>query len=586
MANDMLEASETASSETLERLQRAVFLLGALLVCASVAGISIASRAPNVLFTGIQSYLLWCAVASVIQHFFIRLEAADTRAASPGRSPALPGFARRWQWVLLFAGILLIAVFSEREAPAMAPLSAASPVVLRLATVFFLAFGCALYFFANFAAAVQSRLRSSMLDPVLHLARVAFWACLAASGIVFLFLSIGRDFSAWLGWPLVALTALLIFDPLARLGLRFYQPRTLRGVPAPAGNSLLLDAVFGHGHGVGGAIKQFERLAGTKVKEMWMLQFLRQTSGIILAAALLLGWFSTCLTAVPAGSRGVSVLLGRYQSRVLNPGLHLTFPWPIEELVIVETEKVRSISLGFDKDLSGPVLWNEPHAEGEKNLLVGNGESLLTISVPILYRISDPVAYLKTSKDAEEALADLGERKLMLVVGSRDSFNIMTDGREEIARALKAGLQEEIDRLQLGLEIVFVGLQDVHPPVDVAPAYQEVVSAEEQKETMIDQAKAYTAGALPEAMAAANRLKVLAQANYTERVSQATGEAARFSAIVSAWQENPALFHTRLRLDAIQESLGKSIKTIVGIPAGVPKEFYLDLRNTSDLPPP
>lgn len=205
--------------------------------------------------------------------------------------------------------------------------------------------------------------------------------------------------------------------------------------------------------------------------------------------------------------------------------------------------------------------------------------------MPILYRISDPVAYLKTARDVDGALSDLAERKLMLAVGSRDSFNIMTEGREEIARALKSSLQAEIDRLRLGLEIVYVGLRDIHPPVEVAPAYQDVVSAQEEEDAMIDLAKAYRAGALPEATAGASRLKVLAQATYSERVSQASGEAARFSAIVSADEESP-LFRTRLRLDAIEGSLGKSVKTIVAIPAAVPKQFYIDLRNTSDLPPP
>jgi len=536
-------------------------LLALLLACAAAASVSLALRVPNLLFAGMQAWLLWCAVAAVIHHLF-----------------------PRWQWTLFFTGTVLLVYLLGKEG--LAPLAAFQPGALRFAAVLFLAFGCALCFFANFAAAVQSRLQASALQPVLHLARVAFWACLAASGAVFLFLSTGSDFSAQLGWPLLALTALLLLEPLARLGVRFYQPKTLREAPAPAGDSLLLDALLGHGRGLRGAIRRFESLAGTKIRDMWMVQFLRESFGIVLAAGLLLGWFSTCMTSVPLGSRGVRMLFGRYQDRALEPGLHFTLPWPFEQVALVETETVRSIFLGFDKDLQGPILWNEPHAEGEKNLLVGNGESLLTISVPILYRIADPVAYLKTAKDVEEALADLAERKLMLVVGSRDSFNIMTDGREEIARGLKSALQGETDRFHLGIEVVYVGLKDVHPPVEVAPAYQEVVSAEEEKETLIDQAGAYRAGALPEAASEADRLKTLARAAGASRVALAAGEAARFDAAVSAYKENPDLFLARRRFDAIETALGKSTKTIVGLPAEIPRQFYLDLRNSSDLPPP
>lgn len=356
---------ETVSPKALERLQRAAFLLGALLAAGAAACVFIAARAPNLLFAGMQTYLCWCCIACVIQYFFLRAEVAGSRATQSGGALAVAKFAGFGQWVIFFPGLLFAAILLARLGHGV-PLAALSPRVLRLAAVFFLAFGCALYFFMNFAAAVQARLRSSALNPVLHLTQLAFWACLAASGITFAFLSTVRDFSAWLAWPLFGLTALLVLDPLARWGLRFYQPRTLRGVAAPAGDSLLLDSVFGHRLGFGGAIHQFEHLVGAKVSEMWMLRFLRQSFGILLAAAFLLGWFSTCLTAVPVGSRGVSTLLGRYQAAALAPGLHFTYPWPIQELAIVETERVRSISLGADRDIPGPVLWNEPHAEGEK----------------------------------------------------------------------------------------------------------------------------------------------------------------------------------------------------------------------------
>ena len=280
------------------------------------------------------------------------------------------------------------------------------------------------------------------------------------------------------------------------------------------------------------------------------------------------------------------MFFGRYQPVPLSPGLHVTWPWPIEQLEIVETETIRQISIGFDKDLSGPVLWNEPHFEGEKNLLVGDGESLLTIDVPIFYRISDPVRYLETTTDAEQALLALANRKLIQVAGSRDSFQIMTEQRAEIARQLKESLQQEVDQLGLGLQIVFVGLKDVHPPVDVAPAYQAVVSAQEEKDRTIDLARASRAKVLPEAQAEANRIRVEQEAAYQKRVAAAKGEAARFSAIVQADRENSAVFRFRLKLDAIEQVLGKPNKTILAVPAQSKQELYLDLRDTNNLPPP
>jgi regulator of protease activity HflC (stomatin/prohibitin superfamily) len=136
------------------------------------------------------------------------------------------------------------------------------------------------------------------------------------------------------------------------------------------------------------------------------------------------------------------------------------------------------------------VLWNEPHVAGEKNLLVGNGEALLTIIVPILYRVKDPVAWALTAADPEQAIADLAERKILRTMGAQESFNLMLQDRAANAAAIAKGLQQELDNLNLGVELIFVGLQDIHPPVSVAFSYQDVVSAQEFREMLIDKAQA------------------------------------------------------------------------------------------------
>jgi membrane protease subunit HflK len=604
-ALELNKQKSALSASDFAHLRRA--LLWLLILFAVATATSLVINVPTPLFAGMQCYLSWCTIAALIQYFFLRIRGSasngpdsdlnitpprrDKPNAARGRDHAtasnstLLAFASTGQWVIFFVGVTGTALFL-RTTVGTAGLLLEATVPLRVATVIFLATACAFYFFGNFARAVSDRIGSDALSPILTLTRIASLASFAAAGLIFLFLSTTRDYSAWLGWFLIGVTAFLITEALIRFAVRFYQPKSLRKRPGPAGSSLVLDALFGHGHGLGSAVKGFEDLLGVKLHEVWIVRYLRQTVELIIVGTILLGWLSTCFTSVPAGSRAVRMFLGRYQPVPLSPGLHLTWPWPIEQLEIVETETIRQVSLGFDKDLSGPVLWNEPHFEGEKNLLVGDGESLLTIDVPIFYRISDPVRYLETTADAEQALVALADRKLIQVAGSRDSFQIMTEQRAQIARQLRESLQQEVDQLGLGLQIVFVGLKDVHPPVDVAPAYQAVVSAQEEKDRTIDLARASRAKVLPEAQAQANRIRVEEEAAYKQRVAAAQGEAARFSAIVQADHENSAVFRFRLKLDVLEQVLGKPNKTILAIPAQTKQELYLDLRDTNNLPPP
>ncbi|MGH8092124.1 MAG: protease modulator HflK [Chthoniobacterales bacterium] len=600
-------AAPTSSSLTtpeLGRLRRAALWLAIPLVVGAGASLVLAMTVATPLFAGMEAYLCWCALAAVIQYIFLHFQASDradveyneglkkrqTEPRRAGRSdppvttpPAAVGFAVGWQWVIFFAGLISLGVALELSF-GNNPLSRDALVPLRVATVVFLSLGCVCYFFGNFARAVAARVGSDLLTPLLAMTQIASYAAFLSATLVFLFVSTTRDYSAWFGWVMLALTGFLVLEALFRFGLRFYQPKSIRPIPGPAGTSPILEAFFGRGQGLGSAVQGFEELLGVKLREVWIVRYLRQTIELIIVGTIVLGWLSTCLTSVPADSRAVRVRFGRYQPVALNPGLHFTWPWPIEQLEIVKTESVRQVSLGFDKDLARPILWTERHFEGEKNLLVGDGESLLTINVPILYRIADPVRYLETTTDAEKALLVLAERKLIQIAGSRDSFQIMTSERAEIARKLRDALQSEVQ--PLGLEVVFVGLKDVHPPVDVAPAFQDVVSAQEEKEKTIDTARALRAETIPAAKAQAHRMQVEAEASYKARVATAEGAAARFTAMIDADRENSAVFRLRLKLDVLDQVLGKATKTILAIPDKSRQDLYLDLRNTEAMPPP
>ena len=229
-------------------------------------------------------------------------------------------------------------------------------------------------------------------------------------------------------------------------------------------------------------------------------------------------------------------------------------------------------------------MWTETHYEGEQNLLVGNGEELLSISVPIYYRIKDPLAYLETTSDAREALINLAYRQLLAVTEARDSFRVMTVERQEISRALKQSLQNEVDHMHLGLEVVFVGLKDIHPPVAVAPAFQDVISAEEEKLAYLHKADAYHFQTLAQAGQQANRLQTEADAMFKQRTALAGGESARFLMLAAAEGANTNLFRLRLQLEAMEKAFGKPQKVVLTRAAATNEQFYLDLRGLGGLP--
>ena len=593
-----LSSKHASTFEEVRRLEVASRWLLAMFGGSMLVSGFLAANLESGLLWSVCCYLTWGALVALIHFLFFHFQASDLQQAESvsttarateariERTPALPWFQRKGQASCLIGGGLLLLGVLQGSLRMTAPLSAAHTALVRLSGILLLAMAFALYFMGRYVSFVQSQQDATRLSAPLHLTRLGFWICLVTAGCLFAFLYVNRDFSLWVGRLIGFATVVLLFDAWIRAGMTVFQPHTLLQDMPPLGGSFMLEALLRRGNPLDALTRHIETSFGVTLEHDWIIPFLRQTIEPVVLLGIVLLWLSTCFTSVPVQCQGVRVRWGRYLTPVLGPGLYVTWPWPAETIDIVPTERIDQIALGFEEDLGGAMLWTEVHYEGEQNLLVGNGEELLSISVPIYYRIKNPITYLETTTDARTALISLAYRQLLSVTEAKDSFGVMTVERQEITRDLKQSLQREVDRMHLGLEIVYVGLKDIHPPVAVAPAFQDVVSAEEQKEAYVHEADAYRIQVLAQAGQTANRLRTSADAKATQRAALAAGESARFVLLASADAANTNLFRTRLQLEAFEAALATPQKIVLTRAASTNDQFYLDLRGLGGLPIP
>jgi regulator of protease activity HflC (stomatin/prohibitin superfamily) len=100
-------------------------------------------------------------------------------------------------------------------------------------------------------------------------------------------------------------------------------------------------------------------------------------------------------------------------------------------------------------------------------------------------------------------------------------------GREEAKEFLTKQIQQKSDEADLGIEIVFVGLQGIHPPVKVASDYQKVIGAIQDKQAEILKAEAEsntTLSNLVGSVQEANKLYDLAHRYQQIRQNQDSSE--------------------------------------------------------------
>ena len=503
---------------------------------------------------------------------------------------ALANTLPRRPW-LLRTIVIALAILAVAGVPAFFHLfrsgsfTGATEAAMQMAAVVLAVLAFGFHFLATYGSNVVRETPSAALLTLVPLARLlaATYALVVAGLLLRLYAQ--RNLLHPVTTIVYVATVVLVLESLLHALARLYQPRRLRAVESPIGRSVILPALFGESGPLRSLAATVEKSFGVRLADTWLVQLGR----MLLAPLLLLGivgiWISTGVTRVPVDSRGVLVRSGHFAADSLPPGLHFHPPWPWGRVVVVPTERVQEVSLGFERDLAGPVLWAEKHFEGEQNLLVGQGEELLTINVPLQYRIRDAVTYLRHAGDARSALESLGYRELLAITTTHTAFGLMTTDRVEITEQLRRNLQSAADRLGLGVEIVFVGLKDVHPPVPVAPAYQDVISAEEQRVAFADLARTYAVQATAAAQVSATQLRLQAQTVATERRSRARGEAARFLAPLAAYHAHPEVFTTRRRLETMEAALGEIRQLVlVSRDARARANFYLGLDPTAPIP--
>ena len=94
----------------------------------------------------------------------------------------------------------------------------------------------------------------------------------------------------------------------------------------------------------------------------------------------------------------------------------------------------------------------------------------------------ESICYRELTRFAASAKIEVDE------TGSDDS--LLGAGRDKAKTILAKRIQDAADKAGLGVEIVFLGLQGIHPPPEVASDYQKVIGAIQKKQALILEAHA------------------------------------------------------------------------------------------------
>lgn len=363
--------------------------------------------------------------------------------------------------------------------------------------------------------------------------------------------------------------------------LNVYRPRAPGAAVRWAIDSRLL-GLLAEPAGILRTIAQtLDEQLGFRISETWVYRFLERAILPVILFELAVLWLSTAIVWIEPGQRGFVEHLSRRATRILAPGAHLKWPWPIDRAHILPADEIRSIEVGAEweahgapdhaHDDAGPLLWTRPHGGIEHLFLVasrGEGEagpaaSLIALSLRIHYRVDDLLDHAYGVEDPEALLRSVARRELACAAAGVDLSTFLSSGRVEAAPGILRRIQAAADRARLGIEIIHLAIPNAHPPDAVAPAFEESVAAFEEKEAKLFEAQAYESRTLAAARRDAYAKARAAEAYRESRVVRIRAEADRFASRIAAWRACPAYARLRIVLDALARATDGARKIIL-----------------------
>jgi len=285
---------------------------------------------------------------------------------------------------------------------------------------------------------------------------------------------------------------------------------------------------------------------------------------MVIGGVVLLSWLSTSFVIVDPTQQAAVFRFGKWQTN-FGPGLHFHLPAPIESHRLMQVETRNETRIG---------------SNAAESLMLTQDENIVDIQFSVFWKIDtqNPENYLLNVRDPDLTVAQVAESVMREVVGKTRLQNIITTERDKVQQEVAAQTQALLNEYRTGVEILSVQIDKSDPPQPVIEAFNDVNVAEQDAETLANQATQFANQIVPQARGTAQRLAQEAEAYRDRVIADASGEAARFDQIYEEYRKAPRVTRERMYLETMERVLERTDKMILDQNSGtVP---YLPLERT------
>jgi membrane protease subunit HflK len=278
--------------------------------------------------------------------------------------------------------------------------------------------------------------------------------------------------------------------------------------------------------------------------------------GRIILGVILIVVFATSIYTVGTDERGMVLRFGKFV-RMTEPGLHAKLPFWFESVKTPKVERIFKEEFGFQTLRAGIETVYSGRKLTKESLMLCGDLNVAEVEWIVQFKIREPEKFLFRIRNPRRIIRDTSEGVMREVVGDSSVDEVLTIRRVEVNIEAQDKMQKILDLYDAGIEIVTVKLQDVNPPEQVKPAFNEVNAAQQDRERYVNKALEEYNKVIPKARGEAQLVTKQAEGYAINRVNVAKGDARRF---VSMWEEYRGakeVTRRRFYLETLAEGLPK-----------------------------
>ena len=279
----------------------------------------------------------------------------------------------------------------------------------------------------------------------------------------------------------------------------------------------------------------------------------------LIGIVVLLIWLGSGFFIVQEGYQAVITTFGKY-SHTTAAGFQWRFPYPIQAHEVVPVTQLQSVEVGRNAVVPATGL--------RDSSMLTQDENIVDIRFVVQYRRADARAYLFENFRPDEAVVMAAESAVREIVGRSRVDQVLYEQRDAIAADLVKSIQAQLDRLNAGIVVSNVNVQNVFVPDQVQAAFNDALKAGADRDRFKNEGQAYASDVIPKARGTAARLLEEAQGYSARVVAQAEGDAQRFRAVLAEYQRAPAVTRDRLYLETMQQVYSNVSKLMVDSKTG------------------